>query len=263
VTSPEVSTPDGPRVITSTSVPEPVAQSLPERPKLRWWFEILAVATFYGIYTTVRNNFGSAKVSPEHAYNNADRVIRFEKALGLFHEQRVQSWFADWHWFLRFWNIFYGSFHFVVTSAALIWCYRHLPHRLLDAGGDYGGAAFHAHPYGFIDTLAHVGGLWSFDSGTMQAISNQYAAMPSLHIAWSSWCVFVMWHWMPRPWQKLALIAYPTITLFCIVVTANHYWLDGVGGLVTLSAGYGVARLIEAVRWRRMERRYLARSVGT
>jgi hypothetical protein len=45
------------------------------------------------------------------------------------------------------------------------------------------------------------------------------------------------------------LVAYPIATLFCIIVTANHYWLDGIGGLVTLGAGYLVARGIE--RWSR------------
>ena len=43
--------------------------------------------------------------------------------------------------------------------------------------------------FAFIDTLAVHGGLWSFDSGTLQAISNQWAAMPSLHLAWAAWCL--------------------------------------------------------------------------
>ena len=34
---------------------------------------------------------------------------------------------------------------------------------------------------------------------------------------------------------------YPVATLFCVVVTANHYFLDGVGGLVLLGLGYGAA----------------------
>ena len=62
-----------------------------------------------------------------------------------------------------------------------------MPPRLLDAGDLYGGARLEAEqgiePYGFVDTLEVYGGPWSFDSGAMQKVSNQYAAMPSLHIA--------------------------------------------------------------------------------
>ena len=45
-----------------------------------------------------------------------------------------------------------------------------------------------------------VGGLWSFDSGTMQKISNQYAAMPSLHFGWSSWSALVLFPLVRRRW---------------------------------------------------------------
>ena len=47
-----------------------------------------------------------------------------------------------------------------------------------------------------------------------------------------------------RRWARGLAIAYPVITLVCIVLTANHYWIDGVGGLVCLAAGYGLARLV-------------------
>src|SRR6188472_1877667 len=83
--------------------------------RLRWWREVAIVASFYGIYSLVRNLFGSASVSPDHALAHAQEVIRIERALGLFHEQTVQHWFLGWSWFMWFWNVFYGTFHFVVT----------------------------------------------------------------------------------------------------------------------------------------------------
>ncbi len=117
-----------------------------------------------------------------------------------------------------------------------------MPPRLLDDDGRYGGAALaeqqQVGPFGFHDTLAEVGGLWSFDSGTMSKISNQYAAMPSLHIAWSTWCVCALWPLIRKRWARFLLVLYPLATLFCIVVTANHYFLDAIGGLVCLGIGY-------------------------
>ena len=108
-------------------------QLLHERPRaaarLRWWREVLFVASFYGIYTAVRNTFGSARVSPRDAFNNATDIIALERWMGLYHEETIQEWFLDQDWFLRFWSIYYGSLHFIITAAALIWCYRTRPHR--------------------------------------------------------------------------------------------------------------------------------------
>ena len=246
-----------------------------ERPtKLYWWKEAALVIVFYLVYSLTRNRFGSHRVEigeePLHAFNNALRIIDWEKALGIFHEQQIQAWFLDFSIFLQFWNTFYGTAHFIVTAGAFIWLYRArprlfplwrnvlgattalaivgfslfplMPPRLLDASDLYGGARLEAEqgiePYGFVDTLEVYGGPWSFDSGAMQKVSNQYAAMPSLHIAWSVWSALVMWQLTRRPWARALIVSYPILTLFGIVVTANHFFLDAVGGLVILGFGY-------------------------
>ncbi|HYF46484.1 MAG TPA: phosphatase PAP2 family protein, partial [Acidimicrobiales bacterium] len=103
-----------------------------------------------------------------------------------------------------------------------------------------------------IDTLARYGGLWSFDSGAMERISNQYAAMPSLHFAWSTWTFLVLFPHLRHAASRLAIAAYPWLTLFAIIVTANHYWLDAVGGAVVLGAGVGLSWLL---RWAGMHLR--------
>jgi hypothetical protein len=38
--------------------------------------------------------------------------------------------------------------------------------------------------------------------------------------------------------------AYPWLTLFAIVVTANHYWIDAVGGALALIGGWYVAMFL-------------------
>ncbi|HEY8094202.1 MAG TPA: hypothetical protein VID93_10475, partial [Acidimicrobiales bacterium] len=53
------------------------------------------------------------------------------------------------------------------------------------------------------------------------------------------------------------IVAYPVMTLFGIVVTANHYFFDAMGGLLTLGVGYVIGRGI--FEWN--ERR-TARAVG-
>jgi hypothetical protein len=81
----------------------------------------------------------------------------------------------------------------------------------------------------------------------MASVSNQYAAMPSMHIGWSTWCALVLVPLIRRRWLKALVIAYPMFTLFDIMVTANHYWIDGAGGLLCLGVGYLLARA--GTRW--------------
>jgi hypothetical protein len=86
----------------------------------------------------------------------------------------------------------------------------------------------------------------------MQKISNQYAAMPSLHFCWSTWCALVLYPMANRRWLRVLVALYPVMTLFAIVVTANHFWLDAAGGAFVLACGYLVARTVtRALRDRR------------
>ncbi len=257
----------------------------PTRPRLPWLREILVITVVYVVYGLVRNQFGSANLdvgdAPLHAFNNALRVIDFEKAIGLFYEPTIQGWFLGTP-FIAFFNIFYGTAHFIVTLGVLIWLFvrRHhvfarwrtmlmattilaligfalfplMPPRLVNASptdSRYGGgdlAVARGLPdFGFVDTLRDDDGLWSFDSAAMDNISNQYAAMPSLHIAWSVWCMLALWRFSRRRVSRFLAVAYPLVTLTAIVATANHYVIDAVGGLAIVLAGYLIANAVDRV----------------
>lgn len=274
------------------------------------------MGAFYLIYSWSRNLFGSTRIAadgiPEQAFNNAERLIRFERLIGLYHEESVQDWFLSHSWFIRFWNTYYGTAHFVVTLA-VFWIlfikrpevfpqwrntlaittalaivgfslFPVMPPRLLDAScpanGGYGGRCITSPlrdegsdglpgtaddgTFGFVDTLPkYGGGLWTFDSDTMKTISNQYAAMPSMHIGWSSWCAFAVWPLLRKRWTKIAVLLYPAATLFCIVVTANHYWIDGVGGQLALAIGALLGWRLHRWNQRRLDRKYLLEIAGS
>ena len=76
----------------------------------------------------------------------------------------------------------------------------------------------------------------------MKDVSNQYAAMPSLHVAWSLWCACVLVPRLRHGWAKALAVLYPVVTLLAVVVTANHYFLDAVGGAVVLAVGFLIGR---------------------
>jgi membrane-associated phospholipid phosphatase len=270
--------------------PAPVAETI----KLKWWKEVLIVGSFYLVYSVVRNRFGSALLesggTPEQPFHHAVQVIKVERLLGLFHENAIQNVFLPHRLMLRFWNVFYGTAHFLVTIGTFItlfvvsrarfvrWrnalafttalaligfsLYPLMPPRLLNDSSEFGGAKLTAvrdlpGRTEFHDTLKEVGGLWSFDSGAMTKVSNQYAAMPSLHSAWSTWCALALWPIARRRWAKGLLVLYPVATVLCIIVTGNHYWLDAIGGLLTLAMGWLCGNTFEDWNQRRITRRAL------
>jgi membrane-associated phospholipid phosphatase len=85
----------------------------------------------------------------------------------------------------------------------------------------------------------------------MQAISNQWAAMPSLHLAWAAWCVYALYPILRRKVSRSILLTYPLLTLFTIVVTGNHYWIDGIAGLLTLALGATIGNRLNGYWGRR------------
>jgi hypothetical protein len=247
-------------VTAGTLEPAPPNRNPPAKSRLRWWKEILYIALFYAAYTIVRDLRGTRPVSRTQAFTNATRIVDLERWFGLFQERRIQAWFLHSHAVVRVLDDFYGTAHFFITLAALVFLFRCQPGRypfwrntlaITTALALIGFAFFPLMPprllppgYGIADTLHTIGGLWSFDSGPMNAVSNQYAAMPSLHFAWSTWCALVLVPATKRPALKILAACYPAITLVCIVVTGNHYLVDALGGAVILAIGYGLARLL-------------------
>jgi len=233
----------------------PGGRELRDGRHLYWWIEILAILAFYMVYSAIRNaNEGGTA----DAFANARELMRWQRALGINHEEWLQDWALHLRPLIIAMNYVYGSLHFVVTAGVGIFLYRRwsndfplwrntlavttalaligfilwplMPPRLLPES------------YGFVDTLAKYPTFWSFNSGAVSKISNQYAAMPSVHCAWALWCACVAVPRVRRHWVKVLFALYPALTVTAIVLTGNHYVLDAVGGFAVLGVGYGVAR---------------------
>jgi PAP2 superfamily len=250
----------------------PGARPLRDGHALYWWGELIAIVVYYAVYSAIRNH---SDASPAHAFRNAERIIDAEKWLRLYHEQPLNHWAASARPIAIICNYFYGSLHFVVTIGAGIYLFRRftddyprwrntlavstglaligfysfplMPPRLLDDFALHNLGLHHA--FGYVDTLARDPTIWSFNSGAVSKISNQFAAMPSVHCCWALWCACVLVPRLTAPWAKALAAAYPAMTVTVIVLTANHYFLDAVGGFTALGVGYLVAhRLTRAGR---------------
>ncbi|KAJ2510074.1 hypothetical protein H4217_008041 [Coemansia sp. RSA 1939] len=153
-------------------------------------------------------------------------------------------------WVLGAWISFFG-FLFIPT----------MPPRLLPVCDflNYAGANVGAcltTEYSFIDTIgAHGSLLWDWNDDSVKTLNNPYAAFPSQHTLFAAWCAMTWIMLMGPASHKLAtsgsvrywlrgllrwgIIIYPMITVYCIVITANHYIADALGGLVALAISYG------------------------
>ncbi|MEV0011323.1 phosphatase PAP2 family protein [Streptomyces sp. NPDC047973] len=223
----------------------------PRRPRL--WFEILLIAVSYWLYSLVRNAVPEQKAA---ALRNADRIWSLEHAVGLAFEETVNRAVNSVTWLIVSMNYYYATLHFVVTIGVLIWLFRRHPGRyaatrlILFATTAVALLGYYLFPLApprlmnggaFIDTVMLHQTWGSMASGNFKHMSNQYAAMPSMHIGWSMWCGLTICALATAPWARILGALYPMATLVVIVATANHFWLDAVGGVACLAFGAAVS----------------------
>ncbi|MFF8376375.1 phosphatase PAP2 family protein [Streptomyces sp. NPDC015661] len=223
----------------------------PRRPTI--WFEILLIAVSYWTYSLIRNAVPEQKAE---ALRNADWIWRTEESLGLAFEHAVNHAVNSVTWLIVSMNYYYATLHFVVTIGVLVWLYRGHPGRyaafrtVLFATTGVALVGYYLYPLApprlmngqnFVDTVLvhHTWG--SMASGNLKHVSNQYAAMPSMHIGWSLWCGVTIFLLARAPWARILGLLYPTATLVVIVATANHFWMDAVGGMICLAFGFAVS----------------------
>jgi hypothetical protein len=97
---------------------------------------------------------------------------------------------------------------------------------------------------GFVDVVASTHAIGSWHTGALASAANQYAAMPSLHIAWAVWCTVVVWCISSRTWSRALAVLYPFLTAFAVLSTGNHFVLDVLGGLVTIAVSLLIVRFM-------------------
>jgi hypothetical protein len=183
------------------------------------------------------------------AFSDADSVVSLERTLRLPSEKSVQQLLLSSDGLVHAANVFYVSVHFPATVAFLVWMWAFRPRaytwaRSLLVSLTLVALLLHvtfplAPPrmlsgQGFVDTMAVYGP--SAYGGSTQGVTNQYAAMPSLHAAWAFAVAAALVVVLKGGWRWLATL-HPLLTVAVVVGTANHYWLDvaGAAALVLLA----------------------------
>ncbi len=223
----------------------------------RWWQELAIIAIAYWLYGLGRN------AVPEQAtiaLRHGRSVQRLQDTLHLNFELSVNHFVASHEPVAQVMDYYYATLHFVITIGVLVWLY--LAHPKVYRGGRtvlfattlIALAGFYLYPlapprllpasYGYVDTLLKFHTWGSLADPKIAEHSNQYAAMPSLHIGWALWCATAVFMCARRTWVRIVALCYPVFTLMVIIGTANHYLTDAVGGAVTIAIAFGVQWLL-------------------
>jgi hypothetical protein len=178
------------------------------------------------------------------AFHHAQTVLGIERWLYLPNEAALQQWFLSaYAGVVQAANVYYASMHFPMTILTLVWLFFYHPlhylwaRRALVTATGLGLVIEFVYPLapprmlgaqGFIDA-AEKFGQSVYDAPGVAGLTNQFAAMPSLHVGWALLVAIVLISSIESRWSWLFAL-HPIVTLFVVVVTANHYWLDGLVG---------------------------------
>ena len=232
------------------------------------WFELAVMAWLFWLYDVINN---LAPTRRPLAIRDARGLLHFERSLGIDIEYAADHWLGA-HSVLSFIATYYYFFaHVLVTVAVLallwwlrpgvypwmrtqlvlvnliafvvFWRYPVAPPRMLPG-------------MGYEDVVASTHAVISWDSATLVHEADQFAAMPSLHIAWAVWSALGIWQLAGRRRAVRGLgVLHVLLTSIVVIATGNHWLLDVLAGCVTALGGVALLRVAAyalAVRRRRV-----------
>jgi hypothetical protein len=218
--------------------------------------ELLLIAGVYAVYDTSRF-FVEGRQST--AFAHAVSVLNLEQAWDVAWEQAVNQAVSAHRLIAVPADYMYATLHYLVTPLVLVWLWRR--HRgsysrartTLMVATVLGLIGFTLLPVapprmlpGFVDTMSRYSdlGWWSKDASAPRGVgqfTNEFAAMPSLHVGWALWCGWQLIRHGQHRITQLAGVLYPALTVMVVIATANHYLLDAVAGVaVVVLAGIAV-----------------------
>ncbi len=222
-----------------------------------WWVEVIIIGTGYLLYQGVQIFVTGSEAS---AVSRAHWIWQVQSHLHLNPEVAINHWVAGNDFLLYSTGYFYGILHFALTPLVLIWVrFLHRDHYAMLRNTLVGTSLValimywvvpHAPPRlsmgNIVDTLRVENILFAADPVGPASMANQYAAMPSLHAAWSVWVALALYVCLrPRPWRWVAWL-YPAATTFVVVGTGNHFIADALAGALLVWLSWFVASRVHA-----------------
>jgi len=227
--------------------------------------ELAIVMALYGTWQYIHR---LAITRTAGAMENARWLWDLEQRLHLPSEVALQRVFIDNRPVMVFLNIYYGGVHVPAAGALLIWLFVRHRHRYASvrwifaitiAGCLTMQALVPMAPPRFLPELGFVDAGLKYHLSVYgeggHGVSNELAAMPSLHVAWAVLVGLAVVLISTSKWRWLVL-AHPILTILAVTITANHWWMDGIVAAIILGLAFVVERCVSAiVDWVRLRYR--------
>ena len=210
--------------------------------------QVVIVVTAALLYFGVR---GLTEGNEQLAVRNAERILRIEDGIGLAVEGSMQALILESRILVTLANWVYIWGHWPVIISVLAWLFvRHRVHyqlllRSMLISGAIGLFMFALYPVSpprlmpgdeFVDTVTELSR--SYRVLQPPALVNKYAALPSLHVGWNLLVGIVVFRASRGVALRVFAVASPVLMMTAVVVTGNHYVVDGLVG--SLVAGVGL-----------------------
>ena len=224
--------------------------------------EVGIVAVAYFAYFGVR---GLTEGGLDRALANARAIVDLEERLGLFVEPTLHASIVGYHWAVNLANWVYLFGHWPVIVIVGAWLYRYKWPRYqyyrtaVLLSGTIGLVIFMLYPVApprlfgpaFVDTVTEYSNLYHVLQPSW--LTNQLAALPSLHFGWNLLIGIVLVREVRNPVVRVVGAITPLIMGAAIVLTANHYLIDIVGGGGVALIGLALATRLNGLgRWPRL-----------
>jgi hypothetical protein len=227
----------------------------------RLWLlvDLLVVAWLIWLFDALNN---LAPVRQSLAIADGHSVLDLERSIGLDPERALNAWLTRHHALSEIVVFWYENVHIVVTLLVFVWLWW----RRADSLGVLRAtlvivnlvalAVFWSFPVapprmltgGYVDLVSSVHGLPVWQLGATALHSNQLCSLPSLHIAWATWCAIAVWHLSSRRLPRAIAVVYPFVTTFAVMATANHYLADAVSGAAITLGVYALLSRVSVLR---------------
>ena len=235
----------------------PLLSGLPKRMAR----EFGIVSLLYGIW-----NLGGRiqAFGADLAFERGEQLWRFQQRIFLPSEAWLQELILPYPWLVKSANVYYALAHVPVMIWALIWMFffhrRHYAsfrtQLALFTGTSLVIQLVAVAPPRFVELTGMVDTGILYDQSVYSAIGRaqvgQLQAMPSIHVGWALFVGIATYRFAGSAALKWLGVAHAGGTMWVVMVTANHYWLDAVGGAIVLAAGLALGKLATNIGDRRI-----------
>jgi hypothetical protein len=208
-------------------------------------------AIVFGLYALWQWAHEVSVTKTAGALTHAQELYDFEHRIHLPDELTLQHLVLPHKLLVEFFNGYYAVVHAPALVAMLIWLFawhrgKYPPVRnviALVTGACLLIQTIPLAPPRFLPNLGFV------DTGLLynqsvygrggSGVSNQVAAMPSIHVAWALVVGIVVIQVSRSRWRWWVL-AHPVLTVLAVTVTANHWWMDGIVAGILLALAFAI-----------------------